>query len=245
MNYRMDISYDGTKFNGWQRQSSTDNTVQGKIENTLSKYFEKNIKITGAGRTDAGVHANMQVVNFKVDKEADTGMLRRELNHFLPESIVINNVQTADERFHSRFNAVKKVYKYSIWKYDAKYPPLFNRKYVYCYDKVIDENKLKEISKKFIGKHDFNGFSSDKTKKGTIRTIESIDFFSDEFKIEIQITGDGFLYNMVRIIVGTMLDASAGEIPIENIDKVFETKNRELAGYTVPACGLFLEKIYY
>lgn len=245
MNYRMDISYDGTKYKGWQRQKSTDNTIQGKIEETLSRYFENGIKITGASRTDAGVHAKMQVINFKVDKEVDTDTLRKEMNRYLPSSIVVNEVYIVDDRFHSRFNAVKKVYTYYIWRNDAKHPPLFNRKYVYCYDGHIDIDKMKRASHKFVGEYDFKGFSSDKTKKSTVRKIEKISITSDEFKIKIKIVGNGFLYNMVRIIVGTLIEISTGEKEERIVEEVFKTKTRELAGFTVPASGLFLEKVIY
>jgi len=245
MNYRMDISYDGTKYKGWQRQKSTGNTIQGKIEETLTKYLETKIKITGASRTDAGVHARMQVINFEVDKELDTDMLRVTMNKYLPASIVVNKASIVDDRFHSRFNAVKKVYKYCIWRSDAKYPPLFERKYTYCYDGQIDIEKMKSASRKFIGKHDFKGFSSDKTKKATVRDIEEIKITSDEFKIEIEIVGSGFLYNMVRVMVGTLIEISTGEMEEGIIDRIFSTQSRELAGFTVPASGLFLEKVIY
>lgn len=245
MNYRMDLSYDGTKYNGWQRQRHTSNTIQGKIEEALTKYFEVSIKITGASRTDAGAHAKMQVINFKTQKEIDIDTLRQDMNRYLPSSIVVNDIQIVDDRFHSRFNAVKKMYTYYIWKSNAKYPPLFNRKYVYCYDRPIDIDMLKVVSQKFVGEHDFKGFSSDKTKKGTVRNIEKVRVSEDDFKIKIQITGNGFLYNMIRIIVGTMLEVNIREMKTETIDEIFETHNRELAGFTVPACGLFLEKIYY
>lgn len=245
MNYRMNISYDGEKYKGWQRQKSTDNTIQGKVEEILSKYFERDIKITGASRTDAGVHAKMQVINFKADEKIEADVLRAEINRYLPASIVVNEVCAVDDRFHSRFNAVKKIYTYYIWRSDAKHPPLFNRKYVYCYDGNIDIDKMKRASQKFLGEHDFKGFSSDKTKKSTVRHIEKIHITCDEFKIKIKITGNGFLYNMIRIIVGTLLEISTGEMDEQVIDKVFDTQNRELAGFTVPANGLFLEKIVY
>ena len=127
MNYRMDISYDGTKYKGWQRQKSTSHTIQGKIEEILSKYFDEKVLITAASRTDAGVHAKMQVINFKTDKQVDTVKLRADINRYLPKDIIIKDVIEADERFHSRFNALKKTYLYTIWKCDAKYPPLFNK----------------------------------------------------------------------------------------------------------------------
>ncbi|MEX1378370.1 MAG: tRNA pseudouridine(38-40) synthase TruA [Eubacteriales bacterium] len=245
MNYRMNISYDGTKYKGWQRQKDAKSTIQGKIEQTLSKYFEEDIKIIGASRTDAGVHAKMQVANFVLKSKIDTEKARMDINSYLPSDIVVNDILFADDRFHSRFNAKKKEYEYTIWKADAKYPPLFNRKYVYHIDRMVNIKKMREAAEMFLGEHDFKGFSSDKTKKGTIRNIERIDISEDEFMIKINIVGDGFLYNMIRIIVGTMIEIGAGEKTIKIIDDVFKTKNRELAGYTVPACGLFLGKIIY
>ena len=241
----MELSYDGTKYKGWQRNRSTGNTIQGKIEEILSKYFDTEVLITGASRTDAGVHANMQVINFKVEKHVDMDTLKNDINRYLPIDIVINDVTVVDDRFHCRFNAVKKTYTYVVWKYDANYPPLFERKYVYCFDRVIDVAKLRKVSQKFLGEHDFMGFSSDKTKKSTVRTIEKIEVQEDEFKVKIQITGDGFLYNMIRIIVGTLLEISSNDMQVTTIDTVFRTQSREQAGFTVPASGLFLDKIYY
>ena len=245
MNYRMNISYDGTRYKGWQRQKDANSSIQGKIEQTLSKYFNEEIQIIGASRTDAGVHAKMQVANFKLNRKVNLQELQKDINSYLPSDIVVNEIFLAEEKFHSRFNAVKKNYEYTIWKADAKYPPLFERKYVYTIDRKIDVKKMNAAAKEFIGEHDFRGFSSDKTKKGTIRNIESIDISEDEFTIKFKFCGDGFLYNMIRIMVGTIIEIGAGEKSMDIIGEVFQTKSRELAGYTVPACGLILQEIIY
>ncbi len=245
MNYKLHISYDGTKYKGWQRNKKTGGTIQAKVEQTLSKYFDEDITLTAAGRTDAGVHAKMQVANFHTNKQADAETLRKGLNHYLPKDIVINEVSIADDRFHSRFAAKQKTYTYTVWKADAPYPPLFERKYVYEYDKIIDIGKMKSAARKFLGQHDFIGFSSDKTKKSTVRTINTIDITEDGFTVKISLTGDGFLYNMVRIIAGTLLEISSGEMDESAIDEVFKTNSREVAGFTASACALTLESVEY
>lgn len=245
MNYKLNLSYDGAKYKGWQRQRSTPNTIQGKIEETLSKYLNKKIKITAASRTDAGAHALMQVINFDIDDGIDVNKLKQEINQYLPEDIVVRSVMRVDDRFHSRYNAKKKTYIYKIWKKDASVLPLFERKYVYLFNVPIDVASMQKASKKFIGEHDFKGFSSDKTKKGTIRKIEKIDIKEDENMITIQVTGDGFLYNMVRIMVGTLLEIVSDQRQADTIDEVFASKDREKAGFTAPAHGLFLQEIFY
>jgi len=245
MNYKLQISYDGTKYKGWQRNKKTGDTLQARIEETLSKYLGEHIEINGAGRTDAGVHAKMQVANFHTSKKIDCNTLRTDLNRYLPKDIVINEASIADERFHSRFNAKSKTYVYTIWKADAKYPPLFERKYVYECDKVFDIELLKKAADRFLGKHNFIGFSSDRTKKSTVRTIEKIEIAEDDFTVKLSFTGDGFLYNMVRIITGTLIEIASGNMEEKIIDEVFKTNNRELAGFTAPSCGLCLENIQY
>ncbi|MBN2879979.1 MAG: tRNA pseudouridine(38-40) synthase TruA [Clostridia bacterium] len=245
MNYKLQISYDGTKYKGWQRNKKTGDTIQARIEETLSKYLGVHIEIIGAGRTDAGVHAKMQVANFNVKQKIDCNTLRRDLNRYLPKDIVINDVAIADDRFHSRFNAKSKTYIYTIWKADAKYPPLFERKYVYECEKVFDIKLMKKAAEQFLGKHDFIGFSSDRTKKSTVRSIEKIEIAEDDFTVKLSFTGDGFLYNMVRIIAGTLIEIAAGEMDEKVIDAVFKANNRELAGFTAPSCGLCLETVEY
>ena len=242
-NYKITIQYDGTKYNGWQRQGNTKNTIQEKFENVLEIMCGKKTEIFSSGRTDAGVHALCQVANFKCDVNMTSGEIIGYLNQYLPEDIKVTSIEEADERFHSRLNAVSKTYEYSI---ATTKPDVFIRKYVYTTDKVPDVEKMRVSSQKFLGTHDFKGFSSlGKTKKSTVRTINSIDVAMDDDIIRITINGNGFLYNMVRIISGTLYDIGIGKLDSDVIDEVFSDGERKMAGVTLPACGLKLVGVYY
>ena len=242
-NYKITIQYDGTRYNGWQRQGNTKNTIQERFENVLEKMCGKKTEIFSSGRTDAGVHALCQVANFKCEVDMTCDEIMAYLNHYLPEDVKVTSTEEADERFHSRLNAVSKTYEYSIAT--AK-PDVFIRKYVYTVECAPDVQKMLEASKKLLGTHDFKGFSSlGKTKKSTVRTINSIDVAMDDDIIRITINGNGFLYNMVRIISGTLYEIGTGKLDPSVIDKVFETCTRENAGVTFPAQGLKLVGVYY
>lgn len=242
-NYKLIIQYDGTKYNGWQRQGNTKNTIQEKFENVLYKMCGENIEVFASGRTDAGVHAKGQVVNFKCSTEMSEREIRDYLNRYLPEDIAVIGIEEADERFHSRLNAVSKTYEYKI---ATKKPDVFIRKYVFFPDDVPNEQLMKNAAQKLLGKHDFKGFSSlGKTKKSTERTINFIDIFEKDGIITIRINGSGFLYNMVRIICGTLYEIGTGKKTADVIDEILEEKSREKAGVTFPACGLCLVEVEY
>ncbi len=242
-NYKITIQYDGGRYNGWQRQGNTQNTVQEKFENVLSLMCGSRVEIFASGRTDAGVHAEEQTANFKCETELICTQIMEYLNKYLPDDIAVTSITEADMRFHSRLNAVSKTYEYAI---ATSKPDVFIRKYVFKSDDIPDVEKMKSASLKFLGTHDFKGFSSlGKTKKSTVRTINSIDIKNDGPVIRIRINGSGFLYNTVRIIAGTLLDIGIGRLSESEIDHVFETGIREFAGRTLPACGLKLIKVYY
>ena len=242
--YKMIVQYDGTKYKGWQRLKTTDMTIQQKIETVLSRLFDENVEIHGSGRTDAGVHALNQVAHFKTENFIDPKALKSDLNRYLPEDIVIKSVDPCDGDFHARFNALEKTYVYRLWL--ADYPPVFERNQVWdLEDKHIDLAQMQAASNLFIGKHDFKGFSTDKTKKSTTRTIYSIAFVQEADHLKIIFKGDGFLYNMVRILVGTMVEIGLGTRTIDSITEVFHTQKREKAGETAPAKGLYLESVRY
>lgn len=253
-NYKMILEYDGTKYNGWQKQGNTDNTIQGKLEATLSRYFNQPIEIHGSGRTDAGVHAQGQVVNFKIDtkliaketllNEAD---LMSTLNIFFPEDIRITTLSEVDIRFHARLNAKRKTYRYTICLSNKE--PVFNRKYCMLMPKPLDIEAMKSASKYFLGTHDLLGFSDTKTKKSTVRTIESITFSeqkvnNDNYLI-IDYTGDGFLYHTIRLITGTLLSIGLKESAIDIIEEILTTKNRRQVPFMAPAKGLSLIEVEY
>ena len=242
-NYKITVQYDGTRYNGWQKQGNTPNTIQEKFENVLSRMCDCKVDIFASGRTDAGVHAKCQVANFKCTSEMSEEAIQNYLNTYLPEDIRVLTTEEVPERFHSRLNAKAKTYEYSI---ACTKPDVFTRKYVWHAPTVPDFDKMVTASKKFEGTHDFRGFSSlGKTKKSTVRTINSVELTNENEVIVIKINGNGFLYNMVRIIAGTLYEIGIGKLNEEAIDIVFETANREQAGATLPAKGLGLTEVTY
>ena len=253
-NYKIILEYDGTKYNGWQKQGNTDNTIQGKLESTLSRYFEQAIEIHGSGRTDAGVHALGQVANFKIDTklisdniDLNPHSLMNNLNRYFPDDIRILSLDEADIRFHARLNAKRKTYRYSICLDLAS--PVFTRKYCMLICDKLNLELMKEASKALIGTHDLKGFSDSKTKKSTIRTIESITFneeiINNDKYIHIDFTGDGFLYHTIRLITGTLLSIGLQESNIDIINQILSTNNRKQVPFMAPANGLFLIKVEY
>ncbi len=242
-NYKIVVQYDGTRYNGWQKQGNTKNTIQEKFEDILLKMTGKKTEIFASGRTDAGVHARGQVANFKIDNDMACEDVFEYLNNYLPEDIAVLSVEKADERFHSRLNAVSKTYEYRM-TYEK--PDVFERKYVYPVEKKPDIEQMKKAAEILTGTYDFKGFSSlGKIKKSTVRTINFIDIDDDFGVIRIRINGSGFLYNMVRIIAGTLYDVGMGKKGIEDIKRALESKNREFAGTTFPARGLTLIDVEY
>lgn len=242
-NYKISVQYDGTKYNGWQRQGNTKNTIQEKFETVLSLMCGHSVEIFASGRTDAGVHALSQVANFKCETDKSCTEIIDYLNHYLPADILVTDIEEVNERFHSRLNAVSKTYEYTI---ATKKPDVFIRKYVYRADKTPDVAKMKEAAKLTLGTHDFLGFSSvGKTKKSTVRTVNSVDITENDGLIRIKINANGFLYNMVRIIAGTLFDIGTGKLSANDIENIFNTKKRTDAGVTLPACGLKLVEVFY
>ena len=242
-NFKIIVQYDGAKYNGWQRQVNTKNTIQERFENVLFKMCGKNIEIFASGRTDAGVHARGQVANFKCDTEMSCNEVQLYLNKYLPMDIKVLKTEEAVERFHSRLNAVSKTYVYRI-AYEK--PDVFSRKYLFAAEKKPDIAKMQSAAEKLLGRHDFKGFSSvGRSKKSTVRTINFIEILDESGVVSVKINGNGFLYNMVRIISGTLYEIGIGKLEISVIDHVLETQNRELAGVTMPAQGLMLEEVFY
>lgn len=242
-NIRLKIRYDGTRYKGWQRQKATVNNIQGKIENCLSKILNEEIEIFGSGRTDAGVHANMQVANFYTSSDITCDLLNENLNNYLPEDIAIYEVKDVKEKFHCRYNASKKTYLYRIWV-DAS-PPIFERKYVYNYSKKLNVGLMREAGKLLIGEHDFQGFCKRKMNKSTVRNIEKVDIKESSHEIKIYITANGFLYGMMRIIVGTLMEIGQGTREVNSIKDILKLGVRSEAGFTAPPQGLILYKVEY
>lgn len=243
MNYRMLIQYDGTRYNGWQRQQSTPNTIQGKIEDVLSKMADRPVEIHGAGRTDAGVHAAGQVANFHLDTALTPAQIRDYLNSWLPEDIGILSLTEASPRFHSRLNACAKVYCYRI----ATDPSLhvFDRKYLYPFTDSLDLSAMKEAAALCIGEHDFQSFCARRMKKSTLRRITSITFTEYPGELRITYQGNGFLHHMIRILTGTFLEVGTHQRSARSISELLAAGERQAAGFTAPARGLTLMEVKY
>ncbi len=242
-NYKIIVSYDGTRYSGWQKQGNTDNTIQGKLENILSKMVGEKVEVFGSGRTDAGAHAKYQVANFKLDTDKSKKEILTYLNEYLPNDIAVNSIEQVDMRFHSRLNAKTKTYLYRI--NTTGIPNVFEKNFVFNTKTNLDLEKMRKASKEFIGEYDFLPFCSNKkSKKSTVRKIYSISIIEEDNEIKIYIKGNGFLYNMVRIIVGTLFEIGQGKRE-NNIQEIFEGKERINAGITMPACGLCLIDVEY
>ena len=244
MNYKLTIQYDGTRYKGWQGQHTTDLTIQGKIENVLTKMTGCEIDLIGSGRTDAGVHACGQVANFHWDGTKTEEEILFYVNQYLPEDIAVVSVEAVDERFHSRYQAVKKTYCYRI--HTSAIPNVFERRYVYDYPQILDIGRMQQAASYLTGTHDFRSFCGNrKMKKSTVRTIYEIRFEQQEGELRIYYTGNGFLQNMVRILTGTLIEIGDGRRAPEEIADMLEKKDRMAAGYTAPACGLILYQVTY
>ena len=238
--YKMTVAYDGTRYNGWQIQRSTDNTIQGKLSAVLSKMTGSMVEVHGSGRTDAGVHARGQVASFEIDGNYSPAEILAYLNRYLPDDIAVLTVDKADSRFHARLSCRQKTYRYRI--HTSIVPDVFNRKYVYTYlDKPLNVGLMRRAAEQLIGKHDFKAFCGNPHfKKSSVRTIFSININDDANGITLDFTGDGFLQNMVRILTGTLIEIGNGNIPANAITDILTSKDRQRAGFTAPPQGLTL-----
>ena len=242
-NLRLDICYDGTRYRGWQRLQGQENTIQGKLEQTLSRILGEEIEISGSGRTDAGAHARQQVANFHCQSDMPCHQILSELQRYLPEDIGIYSCQEASERFHARLNCRTKTYCYRIWNSDK--PAVFERRFVYILPDQLNLKAMRKAAEHFLGEHDFSAFCANKKmKKSTVRRIDSLTVQRVGEELVVTVTGDGFLYNMVRIMVGTLLEVGMGHRNPDSIPQLFGAK-REAAGYLVPAQGLCLMEVNY
>lgn len=244
MNYRMDIQYDGTRYGGWQKQKDTDNTIQGKIEDVLGRMCKNPVSIQGAGRTDAGVHARGQVANVFLDTDKTCEEICSYLNQYLPEDIEITRVTKVEERFHSRLNAKEKVYQYRV--VTGVHKNVFERKYQCPLHENLDVDAMKKATGYLEGTHDFKSFCSNKKmKKSSVRTIFRIEIEDAGQEVKFTFTGNGFLYNMVRILTGTLIEVGRGDRRPEEMPRILEGCDRSLAGFTAPARGLTLLEVRY
>ena len=243
-NYKLVIQYDGARYKGWQRLGQGENTIQGKIENVISEMVGKPIEIIGSSRTDAGVHAYEQIANVKLSEHFTPVEVKNYLNKYLPNDISVVHVEQADDRFHARYNAKEKTYLYKIWNESHSHP--FMRKYSMHVEETLNIEKMKHAAQYFIGSHDFTAYSNAKSKKKSmVRDIYSIDIEEKNGFINIRIRGNGFLYNMVRKMVGSLIEVGLNEMSPEQIAETISTKQRKDTGRLADPAGLYLEKIQF
>lgn len=242
-NIKLTIEYDGKKFGGWQKQPSKLN-IQGEIEQAISEIVSESVELIASGRTDSGVHALGQVANFKTNSNIPIEKMAIAINSKLKKSIVIKRAEEVPENFHARYNCKGKKYRYVI--NNSSQGTAIYRDLEYYIPQKLDIEKMKQAIKYFEGEHDFKGFrASGTSSKDSVRIIYKAEVIKKEEKIIIELTGSGFMYNMVRIIAGTLVDVGLGKILPEDIPDIILSKDREKAGKTLPGYGLYLVEVYY
>lgn len=243
-NYRLVLKYDGSRYDGWQKQGNTENTVQGKLEDILLKLAGEPIAVIGSGRTDAGVHALAQTANFHGDFDLTPEEIMAYLNRYLPEDIAVVSADLAADLFHSRLNASEKTYLYRIEMGPRK--DVFQRKFCYGLGKRLSVKAMREAAACLVGTHDFKSFCSNKRmKKSTVRSISDITMETEGTMLLIRYRGNGFLQHMVRIMTGTLIKVGLKEISPGDMEGILNKGDRQAAGFTAPAEGLFLESVKY
>lgn len=255
-NIKLTIAYDGTKYRGWQRQNRrTPKTIQEEMEKALQEIFQKRIVLIGSGRTDAGVHALAQAAHFKIDSQMRLDKIMAALNGVLPQDIAVLKVEEMPLGFHARFDARSKTYIYCIFPSTAKTP--FVSSFAWCVRHLLDLRLMRREAKCLLGKHNFKSFqASEKTKRRSVTTIHWI--YIKRVKnskglpisrglelVTIEIGASGFLRNMVRNIVGTLVDMGSGRLKKGGLAKILKKQDRKSAGRCAPACGLYLADVVY
>lgn len=243
-NIKLTIEYDGKNFAGWQNQPNK-TSIQGEIEKAIKEITGEDVDLIASGRTDAGVHALGQTANFHTESNLPIDRFTYALNSKLPKSIVIKKAEEVEDRFHSRYNCKGKTYRYII--NNNEFPSALDRYREFHVPYKLDKDKMKNVLEKFKGEHDFKGFKSSggSPKKTTVRTITKAEMKEIDDRIIIELTGDGFLYNMVRIICGTIVDVGLGKIKEDEIEDIINSGDRTRAGKTLPPHGLYLVKVFY
>lgn len=242
-NYKFTIAYDGSRFFGWERQPDRD-TIQGKLESVLSRLQGAPVELIGAGRTDAGVHARAMVANGLLDVKESPEEIRDYMNRYLPDSIAVREVKEAAPRFHARYKALGKTYRYTC--FDGPVKPVFDRKYVTLLDYQPDVERMRQAAALLQGEHDFASFCGNpRMKKSTVRLVDSIRIERQKDRVIFTFHGTGFLQNMVRILVGTLLEVGRGTREPEEMTALLAARDRRLAGPTAPPEGLCLMKVDY
>ena len=242
-NLRLWLTYNGTAYHGWQIQANAD-TVQGQLENAIEQIFCEKISVNGCSRTDAGVHANEYCCNFRTENNMPCETVARAVNAKLPLDIAVKKCEEVAFDFHARFDTKSKEYIYKIWNSELRNPFLLDTVFQYKYK--LDEAKLDKAAKDFIGTYDFSAFcASGSSVQDTVRTIKSASVTREGDMVVFRVEGDGFLYNMVRIMVGTLIYINEGKIGEDEIKSIIQSGDRKRAGKTVSPEGLYLNKVNY
>ena len=242
-NIKIIIEYDGTNYSGWERQPNGV-TIQETIENAIKKVTDEETRVQGSGRTDAGVHARGQVANFRTASTIPAGKLLLAINAHLPNDIVVKKIEEVPENFHAQFNAKSKTYRYTVL--NSRTGAALDRRQVYVFKAPLDERRMAEAAQCLIGEHDFRSFTTEaRTKTNTVRTITDLRIERHGERITFTIEASGFLYNMVRAIVGTLLDIGRGKLEVSHMRAILDARDRAKAGPTAPAKGLCLLQVKY
>lgn len=242
-NYKLKIAYDGTRYYGWERQPGKD-TIQGKLEAVLSRMCDAPVEVIGAGRTDAGVHARAMTANALMDTDKSAEEIRDYLNRYLPDDIAVAEVKEAAPRFHARYKASGKTYQYTC--FDGPVKPVFNRRYYTALEEPLDVERMQQAAAYLQGEHDFKSFCGNShMKKSTVRLVDSIVIRRSKGYVYFTFHGTGFLQNMIRILVGTLMEVGWGRREPEEMAAILEAQDRRAAGPTAPAKGLCLLKVHY
>lgn len=246
-NIKMTIAYDGRRYMGFTvKKENQDKSIQGKFEMILEKLYESPVEVIGAVNTDAGVHAKHQVINFVVkDDRLDVEGLREYFEKYLPDDIIVMNAEAVDERFHSRYNVKMITYEYRLWKVDAPTRPLFERQYVNVQVQHLDVYKMKEAAIDFIGDHDFTAFTTNSKIKSPIKSVKAVKITETDQEIIIQISANGFLLNMERLMVGTLIQVGLGQLPMHTIERALSTQKSENVGHKAMAGALCLIDVIF
>jgi tRNA pseudouridine38-40 synthase len=242
-NIRLTIQYDGTHYSGWQIQKNA-HTIQAEMKAVLEKLTGEKVNLVGSGRTDAGVHARAQIANFRTNSELTHSKMLMALNSHLPKDIVVTRVEDVDVKFNAQHDAVSKIYRYTISNTNFVDP--FIRRYAAKCFFELDINKMRLAAKCLVGKHDFKSFQATEIhERDSVRTIKNIKIEKDGVLVYIDIEADGFLYNMVRNIAGTLIEVGRGKFTVESVKGILDKKDRRASGPTAPAHGLCLMKVKY
>ena len=243
-NFKLTLCYDGGRYDGWQRQGNSDNTIQGRLETLLGRLLGQTVEVAGSGRTDAGVHALGQVCSFRAETEESCETLLAQIRCYLPEDIGAIALEEAPPRFHARLSCREKTYVYRIW--NSGEPNVFERRWMLSHPGPLDLDAMRAAAQALLGEHDFSSFCANRhMKKTAVRTLRRIDVASDGREVRIAFTGDGFLYHMVRILVGTLLEVGEGKRASGEMTAILAARDRLEAGPTAPAQGLTLWSVKY